>query len=53
MMHYRGGRSAIDADVYPDIKEFWRDLARVYADELEQLGNLGCSYLQMDDTSLA
>jgi len=53
MMHYRGGRSAIDASAYPDIKEFWRDLARAYADELTQLGKLGCTYLQMDDTSLA
>src|SRR6185369_16531509 len=51
MMHYRGGRSAIDASAYPDIKEFWRDLARAYADELSQLGKLGCTYLQMDDTS--
>ena len=26
MMHYRGGRAAIDALVYPDLEEFWRDL---------------------------
>ncbi len=53
MMHYRGGRAAIDAGVYPDLKEFWRDLAAVYADEIERLGKLGCAYLQLDDTSLA
>jgi len=53
MMHYRGGRAAIDASVYPDMAEFWTDLARVYADEIEALGKLGCSYLQLDDTSLA
>jgi methionine synthase II (cobalamin-independent) len=53
MMHYRGGRSVIDATVYPDIEQFWRDLSRVYADELAQLGRLGCTYLQLDDTSLA
>ena len=53
MMHYRGGRAAIDAAVYPDLEEFWNDLGRVYADELEALGELGCTYLQLDDTSLA
>jgi len=53
MIHYRGGRAAIDADVYPNMHEFWNDLSAVYADEVEQLGALGCTYLQMDDTSLA
>jgi 5-methyltetrahydropteroyltriglutamate--homocysteine methyltransferase len=53
MMHYRGGRAAIDAAVYPDLKEFWHDLGEVYADEVEALGKLGCTYLQLDDTSLA
>ena len=53
MMHYRGGRAAIDTDVYPDMDGFWDDLARVYAAEIEALGKLGCTYLQLDDTSLA
>ncbi len=54
MMHYRGGSSVLDAKVYPDIKEFWRDLTQVYADEVHALGSrLGCRYLQLDDTSLA
>lgn len=53
MMHYRGGRAAIDPAVYPDMEAFWSDLARVYADEIEALGKLGCTYLQIDDTSLA
>jgi 5-methyltetrahydropteroyltriglutamate--homocysteine methyltransferase len=53
MIHYRGGRSAIDETVYPDMKDFWRDLSGAYADEIENLGKLGCTYLQLDDTSLA
>src|SRR3984885_11201450 len=53
MMHYRGGRAAIDASVYPDLDEFWRDLAAVYAAEVNSLDKLGCTYLQLDDTSLA
>ncbi len=53
MLHYRGGRAAIDSAVYPDMQEFWRDLAQVYAEEIAALGKLGCTYLQLDDTSLA
>ena len=53
MVHYRGGRAAIDPAVYPDLEEFWRDLEQVYADQIEALGALGCTYLQLDDTSLA
>ncbi len=53
MIHYRGGRAAIDESVYPTMDEFWHDLGNVYADEVEALGKLGCTYLQLDDTSLA
>jgi 5-methyltetrahydropteroyltriglutamate--homocysteine methyltransferase len=53
MMHYRGGRAAIDEKIYPTLDEFWTDLGKVYADEIEALGKLGCTYLQLDDTSLA
>jgi len=53
MMHYRGGRAAIDPSVYPTLDEFWNDLGEVYAQEIESLGKLGCTYLQLDDTSLA
>jgi 5-methyltetrahydropteroyltriglutamate--homocysteine methyltransferase len=53
MVHYRGGRAAIDSDVYPDIEEFWDDLADVYALELQRLADLGCTYLQLDDTCFA
>jgi 5-methyltetrahydropteroyltriglutamate--homocysteine methyltransferase len=53
MVHYRGGRSAIDESVYPDLGQFWADLAEAYADEVKRLYGLGCRYLQFDDTSLA
>ena len=53
MAHYRSGRAAIDETVYPDLDQFWLDLQQVYADEIERLGKLGCTYLQLDDTSLA
>jgi 5-methyltetrahydropteroyltriglutamate--homocysteine methyltransferase len=53
MVHYRGGKAAIDPAVYPDLDSFWADLTAAYADEVRRLGELGCTYLQFDDTSLA
>jgi 5-methyltetrahydropteroyltriglutamate--homocysteine methyltransferase len=53
MVHYRGGRAAIDEDIYPDLEAFWVDLTDAYAEEVRRLGELGCTYLQFDDTSLA
>ncbi len=53
MVHYRGGRAAIDPAVYPDEQQFWDDLSAAYAEEVRRLGELGCTYLQLDDTSLA
>jgi 5-methyltetrahydropteroyltriglutamate--homocysteine methyltransferase len=53
MVHYRGGRSAIDESVYPDLDEFWADLTAAYAEQVRGIAALGCTYLQLDDTSLA
>ena len=53
MVHYRGGKAAIDPRVYPDMDSFWNDLTAAYRDEVRRLGELGCTYLQFDDTSLA
>jgi 5-methyltetrahydropteroyltriglutamate--homocysteine methyltransferase len=53
MVHYRGGRSAIDESVYPDLDEFWADLTAAYAEQVRGVAALGCTYLQLDDTSLA
>ncbi len=53
MVHYRGGRASIDETLYPDLDSFWADLTAAYAEEVRRLGELGCTYLQFDDTSLA
>ncbi len=53
MVHYRGGRAAIDPDVYADLDEFWVDLTAAYADQVKAMAGLDCRYLQFDDTSLA
>ncbi|MCS7266956.1 MAG: 5-methyltetrahydropteroyltriglutamate--homocysteine S-methyltransferase [Geminicoccaceae bacterium] len=53
MLHFRGGRQAISSVVYPDLEEFWSDLAAAYRAELADLAARGCRYLQLDDTNLA
>jgi 5-methyltetrahydropteroyltriglutamate--homocysteine methyltransferase len=53
MVHYRGGNSSLDSSVYPDPDTFWDDLTAAYAAELRGVYELGCRYLQLDDTSLA
>jgi 5-methyltetrahydropteroyltriglutamate--homocysteine methyltransferase len=53
MVHFRGGPAAIDRDVYPDDEQFWADLTAAYARQLRMMAELGCTYLQLDDVSLA
>jgi 5-methyltetrahydropteroyltriglutamate--homocysteine methyltransferase len=53
MVHYRGGRAAIDESIYPDLEPFWADLTAAYAEQVRRVAELGCTYLQLDDTSLA
>jgi 5-methyltetrahydropteroyltriglutamate--homocysteine methyltransferase len=53
MVHFRGGRQAIDATAYPDLDEFYADLADVFRRELGSLADAGCRYVQLDDTNLA
>jgi len=53
IMHFRGGREAIDQAAYPDMAGFYADLARVYAEEIADLAAAGCRYLQIDEVNLA
>jgi 5-methyltetrahydropteroyltriglutamate--homocysteine methyltransferase len=53
MVHYRGGNSSLDSSVYPNPDTFWDDLTAAYAAQLRGVYELGCRYLQLDDTSLA
>ena len=53
LMHFRGGRDAIDRAAYPTMDEFFDDLARVYREEIADLVKRGLKYLQIDDTNLA
>jgi 5-methyltetrahydropteroyltriglutamate--homocysteine methyltransferase len=53
MLHFRGGREAISAAVYPRLEDFYDDLTAAYRAEVADLAARGCRYLQFDDTNLA
>jgi 5-methyltetrahydropteroyltriglutamate--homocysteine methyltransferase len=52
-IHYRSGRDNISRDVYPNLDDFWADLASAYHAELAALHAAGCRYVQLDETSIA
>jgi len=53
ILHFRGGRAAIDRTAYPEMDGFFADLARVYSEEIADLAAAGCRYLQIDETNFA
>jgi 5-methyltetrahydropteroyltriglutamate--homocysteine methyltransferase len=53
VVHFRGGREAIDAQAYPQMDTFYDDLAAVYRGEIADLAAAGCRYLQIDEVNLA
>lgn len=52
VMHFFLGPRAVDDTVYPDIEEYYADLAQIYKDEIRDLADEGCTFLQLDDTAL-
>ncbi len=48
-LHFHGGREAVSKAVYPDIEDFFADVARVYQAEIAALEAAGCRYIQIDD----
>jgi len=53
LLHFRGGREAVDAKAYPDMEGFYADLAKVYREEIADFAAAGCRYLQIDETNYA
>ena len=51
-MHFHGGRSVVSKSAYPDIEEFFADLAALYRAEIAALELAGCRYIQIDDPLL-
>jgi 5-methyltetrahydropteroyltriglutamate--homocysteine methyltransferase len=53
VLHFRGGRKAIDPSIYPDMNEFYLDLAEAYRLAVAAFADAGCRYLQLDEVNLA
>ncbi len=53
ILHFRGGRDAIDRKAYPDIQQFYADAAQAVSEEIADLAAAGCTYLQIDDVNFA
>ena len=53
VLHFRGGRQAIDDKAYPTMDSFYADLAAVYSEEVRDMAAAGCRYLQIDETNFA
>jgi 5-methyltetrahydropteroyltriglutamate--homocysteine methyltransferase len=53
MLYMRGGRNAVSSTVYPDLGEFWHDVAMAYQRAIRFFAERGCTYLQLDDVSFA
>ena len=53
VVHFRGGRRAIDASVYPEMGPFFHDLAEAYHHAVAAFGEAGCRYLQIDEVNIA
>lgn len=53
VLHFRGGRQAIDRHTYPELGGFFDDLGRAYADAVRAFADAGCRYLQLDEVNIA
>jgi methionine synthase II (cobalamin-independent) len=53
LVHFLGGGATVNRTAYPDLDEFWTDLTAIYAEELAELGRLGCTYVQLDEVMCA
>ena len=53
VVHFRGGRRAIDAKTYPDMDMFFADLATAYQGAVRSFAAAGCRYLQLDEVNIA
>jgi 5-methyltetrahydropteroyltriglutamate--homocysteine methyltransferase len=52
MLHARSDREALKK-VYPNLDDLWEDITKAYREEIRDLYQAGCRYLQIDDTTIA
>ena len=53
LLHFRTGRAGVDRIAYPNMEDFFADLACVFRAEMAALAAAGCTYLQIDDVNFA
>jgi 5-methyltetrahydropteroyltriglutamate--homocysteine methyltransferase len=53
VLHFRGGRRAVDSHAYPDMEGFFADLGDAYAAAVADFAAAGCRYLQLDEVNIA
>jgi len=53
VVHFRGGRRAIDPATYPTLEPFFADLGEAYNKAVAAFGAAGCRYLQIDEVNIA
>jgi 5-methyltetrahydropteroyltriglutamate--homocysteine methyltransferase len=53
MLNYRGGRSVVSERVYPNLDNYYADLAQTYGKAIKTFYDAGCRYLQIDDVAFA
>jgi 5-methyltetrahydropteroyltriglutamate--homocysteine methyltransferase len=53
IVHFRSGRDGVDKTAYPDMAEFFSDLARIWREEIADIASLGGRYIQLDEVNLA
>jgi 5-methyltetrahydropteroyltriglutamate--homocysteine methyltransferase len=52
-LHFRYGREAVPAAIYPAMDDFYRDLGQTYAKAVRSFADAGCRYLQFDEVNFA
>jgi 5-methyltetrahydropteroyltriglutamate--homocysteine methyltransferase len=52
-LHFRYGRDAVPAAIYPAMDDFYRDLGESYRKAVHAFADAGCRYLQLDEVNLA
>jgi 5-methyltetrahydropteroyltriglutamate--homocysteine methyltransferase len=53
MLNYRGGRAIVSEQVYPNLDNYYADLAQAYGKAIKAFYAAGCRYLQIDDVAFA
>ena len=52
-LHFRYGRDAVPAAIYPEMDDFYADLGQTYGKAVKAFADAGCRYLQLDEVNFA